>query len=128
MSHELWLCRGGNSGKIVTAMLKRIYVSILLLVSALPVFGETLEISAMEWARPRHGEWLLQQPALVAAMTQLQQTPASRLQIRHPGGDAGLLWAEELHSWLVALGLESERIERFPGSGEADRIELRVIQ
>ena len=84
------------------------------------------QLTALEWAQPRHGEWLVAQPALAGAVSALQQQPDSRLQIRYPGGDEGVLWAEELQAWLVALGVASNRIERIPGSGAADRIQLEV--
>jgi len=88
--------------------------------------GESWQLSAVEWAQPRHGEWLVQQPALSAAVNALQQQPAAHLVIRYPGGDEGVLWADELQAWLVALGVASSRIERLPGSGSADHIELEV--
>jgi hypothetical protein len=85
-------------------------------------------ISAEEWTRPRHGEWLVQHPALGGAVLQLQQEPQSRLQLRYPGGDEGVLWAEELHSWLVALGIASSRIELVPGGSRADVIQLTLVR
>ncbi|MFO7594405.1 MAG: hypothetical protein R6X15_10235 [Pseudomonadota bacterium] len=109
-------------------MLKRICALLLMLSPAFQAFGETWEISASEWARPRHGDWLVQEPALAAALKRIQLDPSYRLQIHYPGGDEGVLWAEELQSWLVALGLESDRIERVPGSGAADRVRLRVVE
>lgn len=107
-------------------MLKRICALLLLLVPFAAQSGQSWDISASEWARPRHGDWLVKQPALAAAVEQLQQDPAARIQIHYPGGDEGVLWAEELQAWLVALGVGSERIERVPGSGAADRVQLRV--
>lgn len=121
----LWLNR---RGKISVDMLIRICALILMLSPALEAYGESWEISALEWARPRHGDWLVRQPALAGALEQVQQNPESHLQIRFPGGDEGVLWAEELQSWLVALGLESDRIERVPGSGAADRVQIRVVE
>lgn len=109
-------------------MLKRICLLLLMLAPAFQALGETWEITASEWARPRHGDWLVRQQVLVAAIEQLRSAHASRLKIRYPGGDEGVLWAEELQSWLVALGLESDRIERVPGSGAADRIQIRVAE
>ncbi len=101
----------------------------LLLVIALPVSAETVwTLTAAEWARPRHGEWLVAHPALSAALDKLQQSPHNRLRLRYPGGDEGVLWAEELQAWLVALGLESERIEKLPGSGGEAAIQLEVIE
>lgn len=108
--------------------MKRICVLLLLLAPFSQVIAESWEISAAQWARPRHGDWLASQPSLVAAVEQLQQFPEAHLQIHYPGGDEGVLWAEELQSWLVALGLSSARIERMPGSGAADRIEIRVVE
>ena len=101
----------------------------LLLTIALPVSAETAwTLSAAEWSRPRHGEWLVAHPALSAALNKLQRSPHSVLQLRYPGGDEGVLWAEELQAWLVALGLESERIEKLPGSGGEAAIQLEVIE
>lgn len=117
-----------NSDNISAMMLKKICVLILLLSPVVQAFADTWEITAAEWARPRHGDWLVRQPALAAAIEQLQQAPLSRLQILYPGGDEGVLWAEELQAWMVALGVASDRIERIPGSGAADRVQIRVIQ
>jgi hypothetical protein len=107
------------------SMITRLF---LLLVIAQPVPAETeWTLSAPDWARPRHGDWLSAHPALVAALDKLQQSPHSVLQLRYPGGDEGVLWVEELQAWLVALGLESERIEILPGSGGKAAIQLEVI-
>lgn len=118
----------GFSDNIFNAMVRRyLPLSFALLLSAqLAVAGETWQLSSAEWAQPRHGEWLVRQPALSAAVNALQQQPEAHLLIRYPGGDEGVLWADELQAWLVALGVASSRIERFPGSGSADHIELEV--
>lgn len=97
-----------------------------MLLPAIQAIGETWDITASEWARPRHGDWLVQQPSLVAAIQKLQQSPDAVLEIRYPGGDEGVLWAEELQAWLVALGVASDRIERVPGSGAADRVQIHI--
>ncbi len=100
----------------------------LLLAMALPVSAETVwTLSASDWARPRHGEWLVTHPSLHAAINDLQQSPQSLLQLRYPGGDEGVLWVEELQAWLVALGVESTRIEVLPGSGNEAVIQIEVV-
>jgi hypothetical protein len=115
----------GISDKILPIMRKTLIA--LLLLSPFPATSEeSWQITALEWARPRHGEWLVRQPALSEAIGQMQQQPQARLQIRYPGGDEGVLWAEELQAWLVALGLASNRIERVPGSSEAATISLVI--
>jgi hypothetical protein len=122
------LPRFGISDKIFNIM-RKISAALLLLLMPIFVYGEeSWQISALEWAQPRQGEWLVRQPALVAAIGQLQEQPQSRLQIRYPGGDEGVLWAEELQAWLIALGVASNRIERVPGSSEADMIQLDIAQ
>ena len=121
------LPRIGNSDNIFHTM-RRTLVALLLTFPVLVCGEDSWQISAVEWAQPRHGEWLASQPALVAAIGQLQQQPQSRLQIRYPGGDEGVLWAEELQAWLVALGLASNRIERVPGSSQAGMIQLDIVR
>lgn len=101
-------------------------IIVLLMVPAGVFAEETWQLSAAEWAQPRHGEWLVREPALVAAVNTLQQEPDTHILIRYPGGDEGVLWADELQAWLVALGVASNRIEQIPGSRAADRIELEV--
>ncbi|MGM0593306.1 MAG: hypothetical protein ACQETD_02120 [Pseudomonadota bacterium] len=108
--------------------MSRLVLLVLLLLTGSQTMAESWSISASEWARPRHGDWLVRQPALVATVEQLQAQPTAFVQLRYPGGDEGVLWAEELHSWLVALGVGSDRIDVVPGSGAADRIELRVVE
>lgn len=118
----------GFSDTIFHIMVRRFIPLFFSLILCVPLAdaGESWQLSAVEWAQPRHGEWLVRQPALSAAVNALQQQPDSHLLIRYPGGDEGVLWADELQAWLVALGVASSRIERLPGSGSADHIELEV--
>ena len=98
---------------------------LLLLPLAVPA-AESVVITSVEWARPRSGESLARMPGLAKAATSLVGTRNSRLLIRYPGGEEGVLWAEELRSWLVALGIASSRIELVPGAGRADAIVLEL--
>lgn len=107
--------------------MKRILILLFALCASLTAHAQTAEITAAQWAQPRHGEWLLQQAGIADVIHNLQQHPNSRVQIRYPGGDQGAWWAEELQAWLVALGLPSSRIERVPGSASADRIQLQLL-
>lgn len=109
-------------------MPKLIRLFLLLLLSATLHAAEVWELDAADWARPRHGEWLVEHPALNEALASMQQSENGRLLIRYPGGDEGALWGGELQAWLVALGLESERIELLPGSAGANIIQLEVVE
>lgn len=109
-------------------VMKRLLFGLLLVPVGMVQALETSHIlTAEQWAVPRNVETIIQMPALAGAMAELQATPGGRLLIRYPGGDAGTLWMNELHSWLVSLGLSSADMERVPGSANSQVIELEVL-
>ncbi len=84
-------------------------------------------LSAESWARPRSGASVAVMPAVRGAVQELlSAAPASKLVIRYPGGEEGSLWAEELHVWLISLGIDKDLMDLRPGSSEPDQIELYV--
>lgn len=83
-------------------------------------------ITAEQWARPRSGDSIVKLPGLDALVEATERDAASRLVIRFAGGDEGSLWAEELRSWLVALGLPSARVALEPGLPQSDRLLLEL--
>ena len=85
-----------------------------------------MAVTAEQWARPRSGEAVTQLPELVRLVEALDRNPSQRLVVRHASGDDGTLWAEELRSWLVALGIPSVNIELAPGALEADKLLLEL--
>jgi hypothetical protein len=97
---------------------------------AVPVSAEESSqiISADEWARPRSGESLVEMPALADTVRDYLASNDRRISIRHPQGEEGVLWAEELRSWLVALGVPSADIVLSPESTRIDAIELAVTE
>lgn len=92
--------------------------SILLLVSLLPSsfpsFAETTSgrsvIGADIWARPRSGADLASLPELRALIEVFERQPDGQVVVRHGTGEEAGLWAEEMRSWLVALGIPSSRV------------------
>lgn len=92
------------------------------------VFSADVELlRANEWSVPKKAATLLVMPAIQKSMEKLQKNVNSTLKIKYPGGDEGTLWVNELRSWLIALGLSSNRIELVPGSAISTTIELEVI-
>ncbi|MCK4743028.1 MAG: hypothetical protein KAT25_04350 [Sulfuriflexus sp.] len=84
-------------------------------------------LSAELWARPRSGASVAAMPAVRESVRTLLAAPAgSKLVIRYPGGEEGSLWAEELHVWLISLGIDTELMDLRPGSAEPDQIELYI--
>jgi len=86
---------------------------------------EKVEILDAEmWARPRTGASVASMSPVRKAVRRLLAAPDTRLVIRFPGGEEGSLWAEELHVWLIALGIDAASMDMRPGSARADQIEL----
>jgi hypothetical protein len=86
-------------------------------------------ITADDWARPRSGESLVGMPALEQTVGEFLSKDAGdgqRILIRHPRGEEGVLWAEELRGWLVSLGIASDHIAVSPESTRVDALELAV--
>ena len=52
--------------------------------------------------------------------------PDQQVEIRYPGGESGMLWAEELRDWLVSLGIPLNRIQTLSGSAVADRLLINL--
>lgn len=83
-------------------------------------------LGAESWASPRHGESVLQMTPVAQAVTVWLAKPQGSITISYPQGDEGGLWAEELRSWLISLGIASDHIILEPAELQADRIEIRV--
>jgi hypothetical protein len=84
-------------------------------------------LKASEWNVPRTSEAILAMPALGQTVKVYSKNPKAQIQIHYPGGDEGTLWATELRSWLVSLGIASQHIELLPGSRDPGQLELEVI-
>lgn len=84
------------------------------------------QLSAESWSRPRDGRSVTQMAPLPELVTRWSQEPGKRLLIRYPGGEDGQLWAYELRSWLVALGIPLDSQELLAGSQQAGLIELEL--
>ena len=63
------------------------------------------------WDRPRTGKAVLAQGAIKPCIAAFAQRPLSRLVIHHGITAEQLLLAEELRAWLVALALDTKRID-----------------
>lgn len=110
-------------------MLPRMRIGVFLLAflaAEVVCADDGLHITLAELAQPRDSLALSRHPVLRAAVTPLLQDVDVRLQLRYPGGDEGSLRAGELRAWLVALGIEAERIVLQPGSSAPDRIDLDI--
>lgn len=88
--------------------------------------GKIVEITAEQWARPRSAAAIARLPELPGFIVAFDREPGARVIVRYAGGDEGSLWAEELRSWLVALGIPSAHIELQPDLPLADKLLLEL--
>jgi hypothetical protein len=112
---------------------------LIMLVSMTVCSAESVQIiTAEDWARPRTGESLVRMPALKRTVRDYLEQKSNqkgsqndrhgqRISIRHPRGEEGVLWAEELRGWLIALGIPSADIAVSPQSSRIDAVELAVM-
>jgi len=84
-------------------------------------------LRSAQWNIPRTTQSVIGMPAVSQAVKAYETTPLATIQLRYAGGDEGTLWASELRSWLVALGIASAHIDLFPGAKETGQLEIRVI-
>lgn len=80
-----------------------------------------------EWNVPRTTRTVLDMPALRKTIQAYDKHTGSRIQIHYPGGDEGTLWASELRSWFVSLGVASNHIVLLPGTRKPGQLELQVM-
>lgn len=88
--------------------------------------GLTMAVTAEQWARPRSAVAIARLPELPGFIAAFDREPGARVIVRYAGGDEGSLWAEELRSWLVALGIPSAHIELQPDLPLADKLLLEL--
>lgn len=132
----------GDSGRgfgaykyvILGRMIRGLPLLIMLICMAVSSAESVEFITADEWARPRTGESLVRMPALKRTVRDYlgrksgqNDQRGQHILIRHPRGEEGVLWAEELRGWLVALGIPSADIAVSAQSTRIDAIELAVV-
>jgi len=100
----------------------------LALLAATTLAAEPTEwsLSADNWARPRDGQAIVHMAPIPEVVEQWSKDTGRRLVIHYPGGEEGQLWAFELRSWLVALGIPQDRQELLAGGRQTDRIEIEL--
>lgn len=90
---------------------------------ALP--AQAADLAPELWDRPRSAQAVMLQPAVQQAVAAYQAGSAARIVIVHGPRQEAQLQAEELRAWLVALALDSTRLQlRTDPSAAALRLEV----
>lgn len=119
-------CWSGVSGLMNISGISRWLVLAGLTSSAMVALADGIEISTEQWARPRSGEHIVALTSLQKMVRHLDERAAAVVIIRYAGGDEGLLWAEELRGWFVALGIPGDRLRLRAGLPDRDRLVLET--
>ena len=96
--------------------------------AAVAAAAQTFVVPPELWDRPRSGGTVLAQPAVRQAVNACLAQPGSRLVVHHAAGQEGLLAAEELRSWLIALAVDAGRISLRGGLKPAEPMRLEVVK
>jgi len=120
--------RGSKDGRLCyAASMKMLVVFAAVLLSAgVSADSDSWSLGADSWARPRDGQSVAAMAPLPEAVNTWSADTTRRLVIHYPGGEDGQLWAYELRSWLVALGVPQDKQELVADSQQADRIEIEL--
>ncbi len=81
------------------------------MVLLLPLQAHAAQLAPELWDRPRSAQAVMAQPAVRDAIAAYQRKGAARIVIIHGTRQEAQLQAEELRAWLVALAVDSARVQ-----------------
>lgn len=85
-----------------------------------------IKLSSKTWGNPQNTKEILHIRPLTSIMRKLTHRPAAKLSVLYHGDDKGTKWASDFRSWLISLGLKSERIILSPDNYTEDTLELKI--
>jgi hypothetical protein len=100
--------------------------ALLFLVLSFPLSAQTLTLTEEQWAASRQARALVKLPGFGGLMTALERQPQGALVVRYGNGEDAVLWAEELKSWLVALGVPAVRVVLERDAGQSGQITVEA--
>lgn len=106
MKHSLW-----------TIILTTLWIA--------PCSAQILEIAPEFWLAPRSGQTVRDNPQLQSTVAAYLQSPHARVRLHYQKRDESTAQAEELRGWLIALGIEADRID-LEDDNTVDPIKLEI--
>jgi hypothetical protein len=102
------------------------HISLLIVaILLLPAPAPAADIAPELWDRPRSAQAVMAQPAVQQAVAAYQASGIARIVIIHGLRQEAQLQAEELRAWLVALAVDSARLQlRTDPAATAIRMEV----
>ena len=99
----------------------------LLLALALPCAAQVFTLPQEFWQAPRSGSAVRAEPQLQQAFAAYLGAPRTRWLLHHQKRDESIAQAEELRGWLIALGVEAERIE-LADDNTLNTLKLEIVE
>jgi hypothetical protein len=97
----------------------------LLWIVLLALPAQAADLTPELWDHPRSAQAVMAQPAVRQAVAAYQASSAARIVIIHGPRQEAQLQAEELRAWLVALAVDSARLQlRADPSAAVLRLEV----
>ncbi len=87
--------------------------------------AQTFTLPSEFWQSPRSGQVVRAESQLQQAFAAYAKSDRTRIRLHHQKRDESIAQAEELRGWLIALGLEAERIEMIDDN-PIDTIKLQI--
>ena len=84
--------------------------------------GSDVVVSSEQWSRISSAEEFMSIAGLRELIAEFNQQPQSVLNVHYQGGENGLLWAQQFQNRLVALGIDSKRIQMVQGVPNANML------
>lgn len=101
-----------NCRKLLLLLLS---LSISLVIGSASAASGDVIVSAEQWSRISSPAEFMVIGGLRGLVAEFNQQPGSTLNIHYQGGENGLLWAQQFRNRMVALGIESNRIQLVQG-------------
>lgn len=89
--------------------------------------AQAADLAPELWDRPRSAQAVMAQPVVQQAVAAYQASTAARIVIVHGPRLESQLQAEELRAWLVALAVDSQRLQ-LRGDPSAAVLRLEVTE
>ena len=89
--------------------------------------AETILLAPEFWLAPRSGQTVRDNSQLQSMVAIYLQSPLARVRLHHQKRDESSAQAEELRGWLIALGIEADRID-LEDDNPVDPIKLEIME
>jgi hypothetical protein len=106
--------------------MSRLFAVLFMLLMPVAAGAEVYAVPAQFWLSPRSGEIVRAEPMVAQAVQRFLVRPRARLVLHHAREDESMAHAEELRGWLIALGLEAQRIELAETGGVDRTVKIEV--